>query len=122
MIVLQGISQTVFKIEDKRYTCYTNEENRIIAIIMAEGEYCDSINTNNEAIILNLSSQLDIYENSYMESITYNEELIEKLDNSIFTAIEYKTDLDKTKKKLNKITTILYISLPLNVVLLLIAL
>lgn len=45
MIVLQATSQVRLKIDDKIYTCYTDEENRKIAVIMLKGER-DSVNLN----------------------------------------------------------------------------
>lgn len=120
MIVSHGSSQVVYRIDSVDYTCYTPAENRIIASIILEEEYCDSLlvqcaNENDE-----LNNQLSILNNQYIESKRYNNELSIQLDNCILVGREYEASYFDTRDKLKRTNTILYTSLTANLILILI--
>lgn len=119
MTVLPGTSQTVFMIDSVRYSCYTNEENRIIAEIMFDEEYC--------YIFLHLCSeendelriQKQKYEAQYIQGKKYNNELQSQLDSSLNLAEAYYSAYKETNYKLDRRNNLLRFSGGANVVLLL---
>ena len=117
MIVLQGLSQVVYQIDDTRYTCYTNEENRTIAEFIVSWDYCEDMlelcnSENNE-----LRTQKQTYETYYIASKKYNNELSRDLDNCLLIGKEYQELYVETKAKFNRGTNLLYTSIVVNVIL-----
>ena len=100
MIVSHGTSQTVFIIDSVRYSCYNNDENRIIAEILFEEQYCQ--------VMLNLCDkendelriQKQKFENYYIQSRKYNNELQRQLDQSIIIGKEFEQAYIETDRKL----------------------
>ena len=122
MIASQAISQTKLVNEEQGLTCYTNEEQRIIATIILEGEECkeiveiqrkqilefEAIKNNYEAIIIDKNNTITYAENTIdimMEAnASKNQQLLQK-DNEI----------DKLKRKNKTKNKLLGGSLILNI-------
>lgn len=122
MIASQAISQTKLINGEQELTCYTNEEQRIIATILLEGEECkevveiqrkqilefEAIKSNYEAIIIDKNLTIAYAENTIdliMEAnASKNQQLLEK-DN----------DIDKLKRKNKTKNKLLGGSLILNI-------
>ena len=54
MIVLPVSSQVVYIINDNRYICYNDFENREIAKLILQGEYCEDLKLNYKNQIIQL--------------------------------------------------------------------
>lgn len=122
MIASQAISQTKLINGEQELTCYSNEEQRIIATILLEGEECkevvevqrkqilefEAIKSNYEAIIIDKNRTIAYTENTInimMEvNASKNQQLLEK-DN----------ELDKLKRNNKTKNKLLGGSLILNI-------
>lgn len=61
MIVLPTISQIKYQTENDTLICYTKEDNRLIAIMLKEGEISSELNIINDTIISTLNANIVEY-------------------------------------------------------------
>lgn len=117
MIVLPSISQNVYIIDDTRYSCYNNYENREIAKMLLSEEYANLRVTNLQLQVDNISDlnkELRKELTSNDKVINSYEELITKYESSNNEVID---KYNKLNAKMEKYKPYVISSIALNIVL-----
>lgn len=61
MIVLPTISQIKYQTENDTLICYSKEDNRVIAVMLKEGELAAEMNILNDTLIYHLRTRINNY-------------------------------------------------------------
>lgn len=106
MIALPAISQKRYIIGNDTCTCYTNEENRTIAIIMVEGDRDHELLQNRDSLVTILSLKCSALESKNNTStkmidklVNYNRMYAVKVDS-------LTTEVHKTNRKVKLVSGI----------------
>ena len=98
MIALPSISQTVYHRNDTTYTCYTNEENRLIATLLVKGEKNKELLEIASSTITLLTSKIVVLESKS----TIKDLLITKITEDNKTLFNSNTKLNNDVTTLTK--------------------